>query len=737
MPQLCSPYVQSSSGEEALSDRVRRRRPRTEEHPNREVAVCTSKVSIGRLNTLLSDSNRISSKGGIEQLSPTSSAICKAEINYLDEIPSVILALIESYLNPKSLVTLSMTCTKFYKRWTTIRWRKTFDLHYSITRRPECSNKNSCSSSQPCEKMSVSLCSSEAIKPSMPPFKSRYRKFYIDRYGSWEQSFVCEGGDVDDCFYDEDKAAKTTFNHNSLLPSLKHYYKSLWCKIELSMLGLEIPSANDAIHGDVFFRNLEHGRNQFFDETIRHRNYHVPRQRRHNFTAFSVVAKVIQMLFSPLIEYIAIVLFSNSNFFGLRARRYCRSKEGIRLLDINSNGKKVGENTCYKKGFEHAWKLACLLKEGGINCICCRLCDEIDVVGNNKSDIVAWITPCLCLEPVHRKCLEEKLGLVQSIYILEKWRLVTKEIRSIFCGCNDDSNIIQLSPKVLTPKMWVSYDSPIPDYDGQINGSASRNPVQVDEDNKFTSSLAKCSKCGVQFSRALRLPRTIPEIVFASLSDRLAVLRAISTLLHFLLCIGFIAALEGKYADREGISYNLIDVSPFSSFTLKWPSSIWKGIALAWWQLQQCCMLHIFFSARFVAIVDRLWGHSGSTFYVKLYVYFVCSTFLLMFFIPSISRKVEKDLLSKIMSKPMMEYLSPAWDLVLFCNLIQYAVSSTTVIIIFWRTHYRMFTVAGRNDSNCLSSPLQLRHVDLESDNTVRQVNLAIDHPIYHGRWQS
>lgn len=666
-----------------------------------------------------------------------------ASHNFLNEVPQVILALIESYLPPSSIVSLTLTSTKLHKRWTSTRWKKTFRLHYGIASTSTTRTRDKFSSVIP------SSSSSSASSPStFPNACNSYKILYRGRYGSWENSFVCDGDDVDGISYvhrvdrDDDNAANTKFNHNSLLPSLKHYYKSLWHKIELSMLGLELPTSSDDTHINYSIRN------QAFDDIIHH-HQSPSRQRRHNFTAFATVTKVIKMLFAPLIEYAIIMLSSQSDFVGWQNRRNCGndSQRGEnRFFEFQAtlqNGEKVNNN-CTLKSLPYqlagksqqngmidsmsAWKLACLLKERGMNCARCRLCNKIDVVGNNKSEATTWITPCQCPEPVHKKCLEEMLGLTQSLYSVEKISLaLTRLLRNKKEVDGNDDNATLMRAEDVAPKLWLSYDSPIDDNQDRINGGIARNPAHVDEFNKFSSSSAKCPKCGLQYSRALRLPRNIQEIIFSSLSDRLAILRAMSTFAHFLLCIGLIAAIEAKCIDNDSCTNN-VDISPLKGITLKWPAFTWKGIALAWWQLQQCCMLHIFFSARFVAIVDRLWLQSRSfVFYVKLYVYFVCTSLLLACFIPVVSRWIGRNILSVIMSEHTMEYLSPLWDAILLCNLCQYAVSSTTVIIIFWRTHYRIYTVEDSKASTFHA---------LHQDGATGTNHVDFDHPIYHGRWQ-
>lgn len=642
---------------------------------------------------------------------------CHATLGYFNEIPCVILAVIESYLQPSSIVSLTLTCKRYHKRWTTNRWRKTFDLHYGITRRHHPNQKW----------FSLYVPSSSSTSLStLSSIQNRYNYFYKKRYGSWQNSFVCDVGDVDDCLLQHshlehveyNNTSNTKFNHNSLFPSLKRHYKSLWLKIELSMLGLELPSPSNDSQNDHTNQNFGY----------------FPRQQRHNFTAFATVTKVIKMLLSPLLEYVVITFFPTSDFVGWRSRKKNKScTEGNmdqRCLCLNKSTRFQLNNIDNM----NAWKLACLLKERGMNCICCRICDEIDLVGN--SDLVTWMTPCRCVEPVHRKCLEEKLGLVQSLYLLERTKLFLRKW-SWKINCEDTHP--DLSPLCnVAPKMWVSYDEPIHNTSDGIN-----SPVDVDAFDKFTSPISRCTKCGVQYSRALRLPRTIPEVVFSTLSDRLALSRAISTFAHFILCVGFIAAVEANCVDNESCSNDLIDVNLSGMISFKWPALTWKGIALVWWQLQQCCMLHIFFSARFVAIVDRLWLHSGSTFYVKLYVYFVFSSLLMACFIPSFCRMIERNMLSAVISDHLITFLSPLWDFVLFLNLCQYAVSSTTVIIIFWRTNYRIFTIAERKETkSTLSQAIHQTEATnlnniLDLTNNMRNLNDNVyDHPIYHGRWE-
>mmetsp|Transcript_33279 Transcript_33279/g.61321 ORF Transcript_33279/g.61321 Transcript_33279/m.61321 type:complete len:165 (+) Transcript_33279:589-1083(+) len=111
---------------------------------------------------------------------------------------------------------------------------------------------------------------------------------------------------------------------------------------------------------------------------------------------------------------------------------------------------------------------------------------------------------------------------------------------------------------------------------------------------------------------------------------------AASTFVHSILACAFLAACEGMCSDASCDSHRTLFSTPLG--LLKWPTTGLNGFALAWWPLQQCCMLHIFFSRRFAAIVDRLWMGPISLFYCRLYFYFIVTSALLAAsYIPSIT----------------------------------------------------------------------------------------------------
>jgi len=134
--------------------------------------------------------------------------------------------------------------------------------------------------------------------------------------------------------------------------------------------------------------------------------------------------------------------------------------------------------------------------------------------------------------------------------------------------------------------------------------------------------------------------------------------------------------------------------------SFEWPTTGLNGLALAWWQLQQCCMLHIFFSERFTAIVDRLWMGPISLFYCRLYFYFIVTSALLAAsYIPMVSRTIRIHVLEKVISPWMLAALQPVGDMIALANSFQYSAVSTTVICIFWRTNYRIVTVADGKEA--------------------------------------
>ncbi len=349
-----------------------------------------------------------------------------------------------------------------------------------------------------------------------------------------------------------------------------------------------------------------------------------------------------------------------------------------------------------------AWKLACILRERGVGCLRCAICDRIDLIGddmdeedfdptlmtgvpngeggvddsseedlqNSANGVVslrhhragrhpnsdrmgnsgrspflrefqkrvgggeAWMTPCLCQELVHRQCLEQKMGLVPKYYPWEVFKLWTSFLWTIVAGDVDtnekgtsqssNSDQIRRAPSAsismdrdhpaqecLAPRVWISYDNPLPlrrrhhsfngwdDMEEDVDGV-----IAVDHMGRFRSPSAMCETCGVRYLRTVRLPRSKSEVIASSLADPISMLRAASTFIHFVLACAFLAACEGVCSDTSCLTHRTLLDTPLG--LLKWPTTGLNGFALAWWQLQQCCMLHIFF--RYVSCHDRLKG---------------------------------------------------------------------------------------------------------------------------------
>ena len=239
-------------------------------------------------------------------------------------------------------------------------------------------------------------------------------------------------------------------------------------------------------------------------------------------------------------------------------------------------------------------------------------------------------------------------------------------------------------------------------------------------------------------------------------------MRAASTFVHFILACAFLAACEGMCSDDSCDSHRTLLSTPLG--LLKWPITGLNGFALAWWQLQQCCMLHIFFSRRFAAIVDRLWMGPISLFYCRLYFYFIVTSALLAAsYIPMVSRTIRINVLEPFISPWILKSLQPVGDTIGLVNLFQYAVVSTTVICIFWRTHYRIFTVADGKEAaanlrrreelamnmqggdarqNINGAQEVAAHDAILNALPMRRIvgvgagdNNAANYPIYHGPW--
>eukprot|EP00577_Skeletonema_sp_RCC1716_P008168 CAMPEP_0113382070 /NCGR_PEP_ID=MMETSP0013_2-20120614/5641_1 /TAXON_ID=2843 ORGANISM="Skeletonema costatum, Strain 1716" /NCGR_SAMPLE_ID=MMETSP0013_2 /ASSEMBLY_ACC=CAM_ASM_000158 /LENGTH=746 /DNA_ID=CAMNT_0000264543 /DNA_START=228 /DNA_END=2465 /DNA_ORIENTATION=- /assembly_acc=CAM_ASM_000158 len=736
-------------------------------------------------------------------------------------LPEVLMSLVESYLPPSDCAHLSATSTCLHQRWTARRWHRTFQLHYG--RGSQIIKKERLTKLRKCREIV------ECLLIDQGPNGVRYAEIHhwLAKYGElykdgWTLTFVGCCHDINfpcECKHsasscsmscsksgcnlhtdmqrhqqtspryghedslDDGAASTTRFNVPALVPSVQRAYVDLWDTIELSFLGYY-----DA------------------EREARTRNLHpVP----------SIMRTVRASVLPELAEYLYFVVgFKPLARGGLVSRR--RGRDGGVMGPMISRNN-TGINTSAATTIEEidslrntattmsAWKLASILRERGVGCLRCSICDCIDLVGDDieedsmdsineergvgergphsqgdrRSPFLrefqervggsqAWITPCRCPELVHRQCLERKLGLVPKYEPWERLKVIGANLflkkRHSTQSAQGDQFYEPLSnsfaPRSATnheyaaPRVWISYDSTIPRRrrPGDNEFERENATIAIDELGQFRSPDASCEMCGGRYLRSVRLPRSRAEVVAASLSDPLSVVRALSTLIHFILKCLFLAAIEGICSDESCDSHRTLLNTPLGS--LKWPTTGLNGVALVMWQLQQCCMLHIFFSRRFAAIIDRLWMGPISLFYCRLYFYFVVtSAILTMSFIPAVSRNVRLYILEPLMGQRLLELLQPIGDAIALINLLQYAISSTTVICIFWRTNYRIFTVANGKEAAANLRRRQDLTRHLQHDNGVLEVNRAgaagrnharIDgvgpgdtnaasHPLYHG----
>jgi len=764
----------------------------------------------------------------------------------------------------------------------------------------KCKNPNrsfttsKCKSNRVITAASIELHQSEVHENSSNP---------VDNNGSHHQYMVKED------LYDDTSAFTTRFNVTALVPSVQRLYVDLWDTIELALLGYY-----DADETETIARNL------FIQHPTQHSEYPVPAIMRILRTSvLPELAEYLYFVvgFKPLavrgiynrLGEAAARRRRRRNDGGVMGPVLSRGLGGVRLgfesphqqhqhqSGIGSMASSTENSACRNdvrssldvipasresmSGAQHpqtisttttleeinslrdaattmsAWKLACFLRQRGVGCLRCGICDCIDLMGDDfeedycggandgmeERDVEedephgmdatntsthnsrrpsaflrefqkqvgggdAWMTPCQCPELVHRQCLERKLKLIPKYEYWEHVKLHFRRVHALLSTpfAEDKRNVRggTVHPKQVSssgldqtfsltspishanlsriehiaPRVWISYDDTIPvrrrwhrHADGHVEALEEEDAViAVDNLGRFRSSAAMCQTCGGKFLRTVRLPRSKWEVLAASLSDPIALIRAASTFTHFILSCTFIAACEGICTDDSCGSHRIL-FSTSLGF-LKWPTTGLNGFALAWWQLQQCCMLHIFFSGRFAAIVDRLWMGPISLFYCRLYFYFiVTSAILATSFIPMVSRTIRINFLEPFIPHWILKTLQPLFDILGLLNLFQYAIVSTTVICIFWRTNYRIFTVAdgkeaavilrrreelmrymqsvreGRghavqNDNEGRHAAAQ--HADFVANNALplqRIVGVgdgdsnAANHPIYHGPW--
>jgi len=606
-------------------------------------------------------------------------------------VPSEVLNRVESFLLPSDCAQFSGVCRALNCRWNAKRWENTYQMHYG--QRARLRGKSNLYSddhgtlgalSNGRAYSFVGCCSCASCEQCNHPCSrqpaDRLRKSDLSRqFTSLETA-----EDLSD--------SNIQFNVSSLLPSVHALYVTLWENIEMAMLGYQSPTEE---HMPVSVARAR-GRD----------DAQLEQQRFAPFPATVALSDWMHvMLFMIGLKPMAWNRYLIRSMNNLRGNNQSRNnnwhQSRVNTTGIESSYNNGRSKVLFaKRRFDpllaiqssttsmSAWKLACILKERGIDCIRCRICNKIDLGTSpyalQSSD--AWIRPCDCSELVHRRCLEEKLGLVvDRLYIHRRNRL------------------------------WLFYDDA---HESSLN---IRGVAEVDENNRLTHPKAKCTLCGTRYGRSVRLPYGAIEVLLASLVDPLSLARAFSTFVHFLLCCLFIAGIEGMYqpSDLNSDNYLTFDYPPF--FALKWPNE--SGWQLAGWQLQQCLMLHIFLSPRFAAIVDRLWFNASSrSFYCRLYVYFVLTSLgLSVSLLPYFRRFILRHMVpSWIQTENILLFMVPAFKLMKMMNFLQYTLVSTMVVCIFWRTNIRIFTIADKREEASWQSRTR-RH----------------SHPIYHGQWEN
>ena len=188
----------------------------------------------------------------------------------------------------------------------------------------------------------------------------------------------------------------------------------------------------------------------------------------------------------------------------------------------------------------------------------------------------------------------------------------------------------------------------------------------------FSQSI-KCNVCGSKYQDDYRLPGSLREIIDVSRIDGNgggARARCSWVVVAFSLIVALTLASEAAYGSFNPDSVPL----PFSchaSFFL--------------WQLQQTMMLALFFSHRFDIVVNRLWrGGKLYQTYLRLYCYFLVASFVMLC--------TTSPWPSRILGIPYPPS-SSYFNFFKLLNFVTYFCASWTVLLIFWRTNYRIVTI--------------------------------------------
>jgi hypothetical protein len=318
-----------------------------------------------------------------------------------------------------------------------------------------------------------------------------------------------------------------------------------------------------------------------------------------------------------------------------------------------------------------SWKLACILRdraEGRNVLMGCRFCSELDVFTQHMREqesscptqLRTWVVPCLCPALVHRRCLEAHVAAACLQPSLSKTTSSSSSSSSSIPTTDEQ----QPPPPPAPKRKWISYDT-------ALLPSAAR---ELEEEKE---SLGPCPRCGSLYVPGFRLP-TVGELVSVTWQDDLAWKRAGDCILMWLMGVAIVALSEALYQGKGEL--------------LAWPDE--GGQVLFWWILQYVISLNIFLSPRFARVVDLLWLGPIFRFYAKLYLYFLLATFGMLCFYTPLPRRVLGVCVAEVVGAPVWLVLVAGWG-----NFAVLATITSIVIFLFWKTNYRIPTIADLRET--------------------------------------
>lgn len=571
-------------------------------------------------------------------------------------MPEELMSLTESYLLPSDCAHLSATSTFLHQRWTARRWHRTFQLHYGresqIIKRERLTKLRKCREILECL---LDQGPNGVRHAEIQHWLAKYGELYKD---GWTMTFVgcchdinisCKCKDstslcamqcsksgsnlhtnnVHDDSLDDGTAFTTRFNVPALVPSIQRAYVDLWDTVELSFLG-------------------------YYDteRETRTRNLH-PVPSIMSTVRASVLPELAEYLYfviglKPLVRGGLVSRRRRGSDFGVMGPMMSRNKSTTMSTPTTSEDINSLRNTATTMS---AWKLASILRERGVGCLRCSICDCIDLVGDEiEDDFVdnvseernnnergspvrgrrtpflrefqkkvggsqAWITPCRCPELVHQQCLEKKLGLVPKYELWERLKVIGagywqmgSRVRDVFCNAfSKDGHSTQsaqynhiyeplsnsLAPRSATnpsdvaPRVWMSYDSTIPRRRRPEDNELVRENATIAVD-ELGQFTSPHASCERCGCRYLRTVR-LPRSKAEVVTASLAdPLSVVRALSTF---IHFILKCF-ILAAIEGVCSAESCESHRTLLTtswgsLKWPTTGLNGVALVMWQLQQ------------------------------------------------------------------------------------------------------------------------------------------------------